>query len=286
MIEWPQSLVVELAARRCIAFLGAGASAGAVAADSSTSPPSWKALISAMRASFEQKQDHDLLEKLVNQEKYLDAAEILLANVSSADFSQFLRDTLVVPRFKPSKVHEAVLALDPKVILTTNWDDIYDKYCQSGDAHDGYIVAKYYDENVVSTLRSPVRLVLKAHGCITNSTKVIFTRSQYFGARQLHYQFYRVLDSLFLTNTILFLGYSLSDPDIQLVLENATIAAPSSHPHYALLPDGQHPAILEAIKSAYNVHAITYPNGDYAAVEEGLAKLAEQVAEYRAVHVS
>jgi hypothetical protein len=278
---WPDALVAELAARRCVVFMGAGASAGANAAAGITSPPSWAQLIGQLRARFERPEDKDVVEKLVTQERFLDVAEILLSSANAADFAAFVRDSFVAPRYSQSRVHESVLALDPKVVITTNWDDIYDRYCQTGDAQNGYNVAQYYLDNIVSVLRSPVRLVVKAHGCVTDPSKIVLSRSQYFAAKQRYSLFYRVLDSLFLTSTVLFLGYSLTDPDIQLVLENASIAARSSHPHYAVLPSGQHRAIAASLQQSYNIQILEYPAGDYAALNQGLAGLADLVEKHR-----
>lgn len=60
--------------------------------------------------------------------------------------------------------------------------------------------------------------------------KIVLTKSVYFKEKQVFSNFYKVLDSLFLTNTLFFVGCNLSDPDIQLILENVTISAkrPSS----------------------------------------------------------
>lgn len=45
MIAWGGALVKELAARRCIIFLGAGASMGCVSSLDRSSPPSWSDLL-------------------------------------------------------------------------------------------------------------------------------------------------------------------------------------------------------------------------------------------------
>ncbi len=40
-IEWPETLVTELAERRGLIFMGAGVSIGSVSADGTKHPPSW-----------------------------------------------------------------------------------------------------------------------------------------------------------------------------------------------------------------------------------------------------
>lgn len=281
MMDWPQSLVGELASRRCIIFLGSGASAGCVSSDGKSSPPTWSNFLENLKNQLPASFDKATIDDLMAKEKFLDAAEIILSNMSPADFTHIIRELFVQPRFAPSKVHEAILDIDPKIIITTNYDDIYDTFCRSGMAKDGYNVCRYYDHHLVTDLRSPVRIVVKAHGCISDPSKIVLSRSQYFRGRQGYGSFFNVLDSLFLTNTILFIGYSLSDPDIQLVLENANIAAPSAHPHYALVPDDIPADIERAASMAYNIEFFKFSAGNYAEIESSLVELAELVKQQR-----
>jgi hypothetical protein len=283
---WPKALITELASRRCIVFLGAGASAGSISTDGVTNPPDWSTLLAKLIGLMNNSDDKDIIEDYISKEKYLDAAEIIVKNISPANFSGFFREELITPRYKPSKIHESVLEIDPKIVITTNYDDIYDTFCRTGSAHEGYNVSKYYESHITSDLRSPVRLVIKAHGCISDPAKIVLTKSQFFKARQENLNFYKVLDALFLTHSILFLGYSLTDPDIQLVLENVNISAPSSHPHYFVTGNNINEAIKDSNRRAYNLEFIEYVDGDYHELNEGLAELAENVKALREANPS
>lgn len=253
-MSWPVALVTELAARRCIPFLGAGASASCLGSDGATRPPLWADFLDELKGACPPDACLSTVDSYIAKEKFLDAAEVLLAKIPAADFSRLVRELFVQPRFSNSPVHLAVLNLDPKIVVTTNYDDIYDTFCRTGEAKDGYNVCKYYEDHLVNDLRSPVRLIVKAHGCVSAPSRMVLTRSQYFRERQTYGSFYAVLDALFLTNTILFIGYGLSDPDIQLLLENASIAAKSAHPHYALVEDSIQPDVEFAASEAYNIH--------------------------------
>ena len=283
---WPQALVAELAARRCIVFLGSGASAGCVSEASSQTPPTWRELLDLTMGLMDAGQDRDTVEHLLASERYLDAAEIMLDIIPRADFSTFIREQFVVPRYKHSEIHEAVLRIDPKIVITTNYDDIYDNFCRQGLARDGYVVCKYSSDNLVTHLRSPARLIIKAHGCVSDPNRIVLTRSHYFTARKNHSNFYHVLDALFVTNTLFFVGYSLSDPDVQLVLENVNIAASNSNPHYAFIPNGMHQSIERAIAKTYNINFIHCQPGDYDKMLNDLQELAEQVEHLREANPS
>jgi hypothetical protein len=171
-MDWPNALVVELAARRCAVFLGAGASAGSKARDDDQHPKSWAELLASL-ADIAGKASDPVIVDLISKDKLLDAAEILMAAVSPADFTAFIREQLELPRFEPSAIHKHVLSIDPKIVITTNYDQIYDNYCRTGDAQEGYNVCRYYDPYLVTDLRSSVRSIIKAHGCVTDPSRIV-----------------------------------------------------------------------------------------------------------------
>jgi len=286
MMHWPKALVTELASRRCIVFLGAGASAACQSQDGKKNPPNWTHFLDLLMFHMKSRIDETIINEFKSKEKFLEAAEIIKKSVPSADFSTFIRKELVTPRYLQSKVHEYVLEIDPKVVVTTNYDEIYDNYCKNGSANEGYNVSRYYDRNIVENLRSPVRLIVKAHGCVSDPSQIVLTKSEYFKARQSFSSFYKILDALFLTHTILFLGYSLTDPDIQLVLENVNISVESAHPHYFVTGNNTNAAIKEAMKRAYNIEFIEFAAGDYDAFNDGLYELAESVKSNRIINPS
>ena len=227
------------------------------------------------------KTDEPFIRDLIGKEKFLDAAEIIVENISVANYTDYLRNILQLPKFSPSAIHEAVFRIDPKVVITTNYDDIYDNYCKLGASANGYNICRHNETHLVSDLRSTYRSIVKAHGCISNIANTILTRSQFFEARLKYSNFYKILDSLFLTNTILFIGYSMTDPDIQLVLENSHISAIGSHPHYACLADNMNPTLKRVMHKTYNIELIEFQAGNFAQLETGLRDLANDVESYR-----
>lgn len=284
-IIWPDSLATELAERRCIVFMGAGASMGSQSADGLRHPPDWSSFLKGALSSVGAEADRKFAKRLIRGGHFLDAAEVITERGDRADFDNYLRQTFVQPRYSASEIHRTVLELDPKIVITTNYDQIYDHYCNSGTAQSGYNVAKYSDEFVVQNIRSRVRLIIKAHGCVSDPQKIVLSRSSYHRARRDHPGFYDVLDALFLTNTLLFVGCSLADPDIQLVLENVNISAPSSHPHYALVEKTRHPSLKAAIKSTHNIELIEYARGRHEAAADALRALKDQVLVTRSLVV-
>jgi hypothetical protein len=285
---WPKSLIPEIASRRCIIFVGAGASAGCQNSKGER-PPNWEKFLIETNAKFVMNpEDNKLASNLIGSKQFLDAAEIIFSHVDPPDAGQHYRETFHTPDYKPYRLHEIINELDSKIVITTNYDQIYEKQCEPQNIDQGYITKVYTDYGILDEIRSPTRLIIKAHGCVTSPQQIILTRSQYFEAKNTYSRFYNLLDSLFLTNTILFIGCGLGDPDIQLVLENTNIAVPSVHPHYALVPTERHPAIIKSIKKSYNIKLIEYDNscGTHSEQITVLEELLHDVQAYRTTYGS
>lgn len=111
---------------------------------------------------------------------------------------------------------------------------------------------------------------------------MIFTRAQYHEAKALYPTFYEILRALFLTNTVVFVGCGMQDPDVLLTLEEVKISSSANRPHYALCREGSlSPYIAQDLKKSYNVQVLEYGPG-HAQLNSSLAELLEQVEAIRA----
>jgi hypothetical protein len=283
-IIWPQSLVPELAERRCIIVLGAGASAGCTARDGSTHPPNWVAMLGKASELLIDRSYRTLVSGLIEKERYLDAAEIIVSKANPADYTGFIRSVFVEPHFSHSEIHEEIHKLDPKIVVTTNYDDIYETYCKQGKGSQGYNVCRYYESHALNDVRSTMRVILKMHGCVSDPQKTVLSRTQYHAAKRCYPEYYNLLDSLFVGNTLLFVGCGLTDPDFTLLLEGTNIKCPSAHPHYAILGSGQPEPLRSAMRTVFNVECLEYPNGEHHKIAKCLRDLNDKVSEWRRTH--
>jgi hypothetical protein len=284
VIDWPESLVPEVSERRCIIVLGAGASVGCLSADGHRHPPTWPQLLEAFLQRVAPGGNADEARELIDDEKYLHAAQIIRDCIPEADFDQIVRREFQEPRYQFGRIHELVNQLDPKIVLTTNYDDIYELYSSRGEAVNGYNVCNYYDTHSLNDVRSTTRIILKVHGSISDPSRIVLTLADYFRARRTCPAFFAILDALFLTNTLLFIGCGLNDPDIALLLENVNVSAPSNHPHYAVVENVRHPSIKRAFRETYNLELLEYAAGQHEEVTNSLEDLLESVEEYRNTH--
>lgn len=277
-INWPSNLVEEIAYRRCVIFIGSGISASAIN-EAGKQPPTWGKFISDIKKLIKSpdEDDNKFIDDMIAQEDYLMALQVIYDLSDSGAYNKYLKDTYSRGGYIPSETHKVIKQLDSKIVITTNFDKIYDNLCNQ----DTYIVHNYRDtKSIISNIKSPESIIIKAHGTIDDTNNIIFTGKQYYKAQENHPDFYSLLNALFLTNTVIFLGYSLSDPDINLVLQNVKNTSNSSAPHYVVLKDGTSKHRLKQWKDTYNIEALEYgPSHDK--LEDNLIELKELVEELR-----
>lgn len=147
-------------------------------------------------------------------------------------------------------------------MLTPNFDKIYDTY--AGNETNGETVVKSYDDqDIPYVMRRKYRAILKVHGTIDQHSKMIFTRSDYAAQRASHQGFFELVGALFLTHTFLFVGTSLSDPDLRLFLESQNYVHPNSPPHYMVCPrDEVHKHVEASVRRNMNLKLIRYDSRD------------------------
>ncbi|MGX9719557.1 SIR2 family protein [Stenotrophomonas acidaminiphila] len=271
-------MIRELADRRALIFVGAGLSKAA-----HPMMPTWPSLLFDLSAKLPKKSDIALVKKLIGQYRLLDAAQIITDGTERPDLNAALQ-RFFQPRPVPHHdVYKDLLQLDQKIVVTTNYDEFLER---NFDHHSGgnaaYSVRKHTSGDLLSVVRSPQSLIVKMHGCISEPNDLVLDRMSFFKAKQRYHGFFSVMAALLTTHTILFLGYSLGDPDLQIILENIHSVSESTHGHYALLPKIEHRSVVRAIKQSYNISCIEYPAGNHAVVPDCLKVLQEAVVASRA----
>jgi hypothetical protein len=93
-----------------------------------------------------------------------------------------------------------------------------------------------------------------------------------------------LLKAVFLAHTCIFVGCSLDDPDVLLVLEDIRVTATNQRPHYALVMSGEHSSYaLRDWQDAFNIRALEYgPTHDDLVVD--LRELHGRVEDHRRVY--
>jgi hypothetical protein len=260
VFNWPNDLVSDIARRTCVLYIGAGVSANSSSAKG-ISPPTWEAFLRSCLTKIN-KADCAYIEQLLSQKDLLSACEVIIDKIGTAEFNNVAQDAFRRPGFKPASIHETIYNLDARLVITPNVDKIYEQYAQATSC--GTIVVKKQTEHDISNfIRSTDRVILKAHGSIDAPNEMIFSKYQYNEARYKYSGFYKLLDSLALTHTYVFIGCGLNDPDIRLTLENYNFGFPGCKPHYFVAADtAMNPDLEQSLLKNCNLKVIKYDNSD------------------------
>jgi len=257
-MNWPDDLIEDLARRQCVIYLGSGVSHNSQN-ERGDRPETWLAFF------YNILKEVDFSAEIITQirnnldkDNYLIACDIVKKSLGRDRFNDLLLKHFVTPKFKAAPIHEYIFKLDTKIVATPNFDTIYETY--AGISSQGTIIVKnYYDSDIVSTLRRNSRVVLKLHGTTSFPDKLIFSQSDYAKARIKENLFYLILDALLITQTFLFLGAGLNDPDIKLLLENYKFRYDLGRTHYFALPtDSLSQLEQEIYADTMNLTFLTY----------------------------
>lgn len=276
---WPEKLIEELAYRRCILFIGSGISATAKNSEGE-SPKTWGELLKAAKIKYEDRISEEnllFIQEMMEVKNYLMAVQAIQDSIGKSEFIYFLKNELSRKGFQASSIHELIRDIDSKIVITTNFDKIYDSICDQ----QYYLVFDYEDtKGIIEGIKSPEYVIIKAHGSIDRSESIIFTAEQYYKAQTKYSNFYQLLSALFLTHTVVFLGYSLQDPDINLVLQFISAYTNNSSPHYLVCTEGTPIPLKRHWQESYNVSLIEYGKA-YGELEEAIKILKSCVFEMR-----
>lgn len=274
-MEWPEELVSAIARRRSVVFLGAGVSMTSASA-TGLKPPSWHSFLEGgiNRCGGSRAE----MKRLLKNGDYLSCCQIIKYKLGS-EWVSYVEEKFLNPQFQPNDLHRAVFSLDSSIVLTPNFDKIFDNFALT-QSQNLLKVKKYYEDDIPRVLRGGgnQRLILKIHGCIDTPDKLVFTREDYANVRNLNANFYRAVDALIFTHTFLFLGCSLNDPDLSLVLEQYARAFAATPPHYVALGGKVSQEYIKMLANNYNLKILSYSiSNDHKELLESVSSLAALV---------
>ena len=278
MINWPDNLILDIARRQCVLYLGSGVSHNSSNADG-VNPMTWKLFLlkGAEKDELNNKQKKEIKEK-VKFGDYLMACELLKRYLGNDTFFDFLDASFKTPGFSEADIHREIFKLDSRIVITPNFDNIYETYV-SNETHGAISIKNYYDQDIASSIRKRDPLILKLHGTIATPAQMIFTQLDYAQARINNSSFYQLLNALLLTQTFLFMGAGLNDPDIKLLLENYAFQYKTSRKHYFLLPKKRlTEKEMEIYEETLNIKFLQYsPADNHKELTDSLCILNQQV---------
>lgn len=205
----PPDLVQQVARGNCVVFVGAGLSAGA-------GLPGWWTLLKRLLEHLKSLPDHDpittkIIEKQLNNDQLLDVARDLRQELGRDVFNQQLQQILT-PKTGPLETHRLISKLNLHAVLTTNYDTLLEATYNNEKTTFTQVDVRQLSE----AFRMDDLYILKCHGDIEKPETIILTKDDYDTVIHEAAAFQKHIEYLFMAKTILYLGYSLKDPDFDL----------------------------------------------------------------------
>ncbi|MFC1701288.1 SIR2 family protein [Pseudomonadota bacterium] len=255
----PKELIASYLGGTCGFFVGAGLSCSA-------GFPNWNKLLIGLIEKAAK--DHLLTEEKAiecrglagDPNKYLLLAEELKEVLGGMGFKTFIEDTFLDKSIKPTPTHDLLVKLKNNMfIITTNFDRLIEMaFVKNNELQ---LPFKYYEAS--SFQRMLYRrefFLLKAHGdAQTAADKIVFTDKDY---RRLLYRepgYQSALQSMFTMYSVIFIGCSLQDPELKLLLNYINAAFPEGGTqHYALMTtESTTPTECSRWRKDYNMRIIS-----------------------------
>lgn len=270
VFQLPEELIAALARRDCLIVIGAGVSA-ASKDEKGASPPTWSDLLKLMCEGMEV-DCKTVVERLLTERDYLTAAEVVLAVQGDQKVFSVLEGQFVKRKFRHNKIHEQLGLLEQRVYMTPNYDTIFDTYMRQ-EFSEGVSIKAQTQTDILPWLRDGNVVVIKNHGTIDDRKTIVLTRTQYAQQRVLNAAFFRVVDALFLTKTVVFVGCGLSDPDFQLIMEDAALAFPEAPAHYMIKQRSAADSVVDSAMEKLRNIKMVYYDGTHDQLPELLKEL-------------
>ncbi|TGD58986.1 SIR2 family protein [Flavobacterium humi] len=278
--HFPSEMIESFKDKSSVFFVGAGISIEA-------GLPTWGKLISELITlassqpwcSADKVSEYNKL--LAEGNSFLLLAEELKSELGSV-FYDFMEDTFGRPDIRPTETMESILSFNSNIIITSNYDRLIENtytklngyppptftYSQSREIANNYWKQKFF--------------VLKAHGdAFSDVQGIILSQRDYRKTlyRELGYK--SILQSIFSTKSIFFVGTSMTDPEFNLLLDYLHESYSGGGPtHYLLISDEKaNPIIQRRFFEDFKIKTITYNNksGRHSEINEYLKELKSKI---------
>ncbi len=272
-LSWPPELIQAIARRRAVVLIGSGVSANAIT-NAGAHPPTWGEFLTTSYKALGRRVPH--IASALKRYSYLEACDYLKGEYD-ARWPDTIREAFVTPQYRPSEIHKAIFNLDCRIVVSLNFDKIYETYAIQV-SENTVVVKNYYDEDVRQTVAGMDRYIIKPHGTIDTMSRMIFTLDDYASARIRHASFYEMMTALLHTHAFLCIGCGLSDPDIKLIFEDYRYKFGES-PHYITLPSPVSTAEASLIQKTRGLNVLKYSQKDnHKELTESLLELGKAVS--------
>lgn len=276
MIPYP--LEEDYIKEKCVLFVGAGISSRIKRADS-TSVPNWNEFVKqlveyAYRRDYFDATEKQILLEMLKDNKSISVAQIVIDELKKTEFQSFLSE--MFHGLEPNDpIYPLLCKMNFRAIVTTNFDTLIE------DAFQRYAPKKIkaWTQNDISENLCQIedKFLLKLHGTYERQATIVLGLQGYLECIYKNQVMQELMESLLLTNTFLFIGYSMSDLDMNELIDyiNA-ISSGNNRNHYMAVEKGKFSNLeRKYLRKHKNITIIEYENKTGS--HEGILDLLEEL---------
>jgi hypothetical protein len=268
-----------------VAFVGSGTS-------SALGYPTWNTLLDALHDKAFQPAGSEvgvMLAKLKKEEDFTWRAQVCREAMSrEADYFRFLGKMFAPRRREGNQVLDQLVRLNFSHYLTTNYDDEIER--AHARAHKTAITAVDWTNpnraaEFVSSWGEPDQTpqCVHLHGRYDRPESIVLTESDYRRAYLQDRGNVQRLSAVLLLHPVVFVGFSLSDPDFMAILRQVNALGVRAYRHFALvgLPNSstKQERLLQRsrLRTKYGVSAVFFRRGTrYKGLEQLLRRISRR----------
>jgi len=253
----PTALIDQIVRGNCVAFVGAGPSVGA-------GFPDWRSLLLSMHQYAVEEgvdlPDPAIINDCIATGDLLLAADELRDRIGADRFRRFINSVFRKPAVSPTALHLELVRMPFAAVITTNYDTLLEAAYTILQKHTPLTFCHNAYPELAAALRSGEYYILKLHGSVDDIDSIILGRSDYRHIMMEAPALYAYLTSLFSTKTVLFIGYSLTDPDLLLLIDTLRSAYKEFSPRcYAIISNTSVVSLrARRLPADYGIDLITY----------------------------
>lgn len=195
------------------------------------------------------------LRKMLSEGKFPDVADACARDVGENIYRAFIEENFD-KEFTIGEVPKAyadLLNLRPQTVMTTN----YDRIPEVGGQGRYRIFTKLNIGEADSAIQNNKPIVFKLHGSVTQQNSIVFTRTEYQNTYH-DYSFKGFLEAVFRHKPLVFIGFGLTDPYFNFVLENIYAVNQRILTGKFALLEGLNPTEIQSKERSYGLHVIPY----------------------------
>ena len=271
----PPQLLVHLREGRLLLFAGAGLSAQA-------GLPTWRSLVqdvvdATIAEAMQGEESRGELERMIAAGKWLQIADHCKVKLGPGEYARLLGERLSDSGRPVPDAHRFAVRLPFAAWITTNYDKLLERAYAEERGGLPKTLTSLDTEALGRLLFDGAPFVLKAHGDLDKPDSLVFTSRDYRDLIHGNAAFSAAFSAILLTHSVLFVGYSLADPDFNLLLDRQLLTFRGFAPERYALMSGIGKVEEEYLWRVCQIRVIPYPDGRHEAIPAFFRNLADRL---------